>query len=499
MKRPRYRDKDRIGSGGGGEVFRATLGWFGRPVAVKKLSTEQSKDAQLAARLRREAATLAALDHEHIVQFEGVSADRKGRIELVMEYVDGMTVSELVEGGPLPVGAAVYVTRCVLDALAYGHAQNLVHRDVSARNVLVSWDGAIKLTDYGLVKPIGAKPTTGMGLGGTLPYLAPEQAHGLGLDGRADLFAVGALLYKMVTGRVPFDGKTERETLASLLSGLPPSWDAVPASLIPVVGKLLASERAARYQSAEDAIADLPGADDPAVVRDDLVVLLRVRGGRDGSPPRRLAQAAMVVGGLTLAGLGAAGMYTWVDGGDQARSNQSAEQSSIAPDIETSENATPLTETPNSERHEHEEPSAQSESERAQTTEAAAGPGDERPVKRTADAAHPVVSPGKVRHARRSRREAPSTGESSAQSRDNQRREGSISSGSEKSLPSAVANQGEPVNGMGVDNRHMSTRGDRMSTLEGREATGVTYDGLARPMGGVRDLGHLENEGDSRE
>ena len=330
-RRLRFRRRELIGGGGGGEVHRARLGWpgwWGREVAVKTLSREQSRDGELVRRLHTEAAALAVLDHDNIVRLEGITRTLQGRLALVMEYVDGLSLAELVRGTALTLEASLYVGRCLLRALAHGDQHGLVHRDLSLRNVLVSWTGDVKLADYGLARPVGTAPTDAHHIDCTLPYLSPEQANGQPADGRSDLFALGVLLYRLITGQVPVRGTTRHEVIGELINWQGPRWDLLPPRLAPLLARMLARERADRYRGAEEALSVWPEAPKGF---DDLLAALDARKGPQGGEGRRGLRVALAVGALALIGAGVAGWHA--QGDEPASSITSVVESKVATPI----------------------------------------------------------------------------------------------------------------------------------------------------------------------
>ena len=294
MSRLRWHTRACIGHGSNSTVHRARLLPSGHPVAVKRL---QTADARYLRRLRQEAEVLRGLRHDNIVELVGVREDRRG-MHLVMELVEGCTVSRLMDAlAPAPA-VVLYIARELFTALAYAHEQSIVHRDISPRNVLLSWDGDVKLTDFGLAKPVGCPPTTAGSLRGTMPYVSPEQLHSGVADHRSDLFAAGVLLYELIAGRLPFEGDV-MQCVARIVRGAPiPSlrevspW--VSSELDALVMKLLYGDVDQRYQSADDVLADLPEVADG---REELVAVMdALRASQRGRAGRRLALAAAMVG-----------------------------------------------------------------------------------------------------------------------------------------------------------------------------------------------------------
>jgi eukaryotic-like serine/threonine-protein kinase len=196
-----------LGSGGMGQVYRARDRVLERTVAVKVLSPVATDNRELVARFGREARAAAALHHPNIVTVFDSGAD--GDLQyLVMEYVEGQSLAELLRReGVLEPGRVAEVGRQVCQALAAAHATGLVHRDITPGNVLVDPTGLVKVADFGIAKLAAVTTVTGDEmLLGTAAYLSPEQAQGRPVDGRSDLYALGCVLYELVTGAPPFAG-----------------------------------------------------------------------------------------------------------------------------------------------------------------------------------------------------------------------------------------------------------------------------------------------------
>jgi serine/threonine-protein kinase len=242
----RYEVLAPLGSGGMGEVYRARDPQLGREVAIKVLPDAVVHDPERLARFEREARLLAALGHAGIAAIFGVeSAD--GAPALVMELVEGPTLAERIAHGAMPPDEALPVARQIAEALEYAHERGIVHRDLKPANVKLRPDGTVKVLDFGLARALDTEPAgsaaalsqsptltdrmtqAGMILG-TAAYMAPEQARGRGADRRADVWAFGAVLYEMLSGRGAFAGETVSETLAAVMRDAP-DWSALPAGL----------------------------------------------------------------------------------------------------------------------------------------------------------------------------------------------------------------------------------------------------------------------------
>ncbi|MGE0398343.1 MAG: serine/threonine protein kinase [Kofleriaceae bacterium] len=290
----RYELERRLGGGGMAEVFLARLvgkDGFSRQVAIKRVLAHLATDESFAKMFVAEAQMCARLQHPNIVSVLDFDRDEEGRPFLVIELVDGPSLAELADAGALPVGAAVHVATELLRGLAYAHdlpsgegdVRGIVHRDISPHNVLLSWEGAVKLSDFGIAKARAASGVTASELlKGKPAYMSPEQANGEALDGRSDLFSVGIVLWELLVGRTLFSGHTTQETLARVLFAPVPSPRSIrteiPEDVDAVVMKLLAREKSDRYADANDAVAALVACKDfPRDGREKLVALLADR------------------------------------------------------------------------------------------------------------------------------------------------------------------------------------------------------------------------------
>ena len=224
-----------LGAGGMGEVYRARDTKLGREVAIKVLPEAWAFDADRAARFEREAQVLASLNHPHIATLYGTDQS-DGRHFLVMELVEGETLAERLQRGPLPVEDALTIAHQIAEALEAAHEKGIVHRDLKPANVKITPNDQVKVLDFGLAKamdPVAQgfspaanltnSPTLSMMatqagvILGTAAYMSPEQAQGLAADPRSDVFSFGSVLYEMLTGRQPFQGDTAAAILASVL------------------------------------------------------------------------------------------------------------------------------------------------------------------------------------------------------------------------------------------------------------------------------------------
>ncbi len=244
-----------IGSGGMGEVYRATDTKLKRQVAFKILPSLLAADADRLSRLEREAEVLASLNHPNIAAIYGFEDGAAGKA-LVMELVEGDDLAQRIARGALPLDEALPIAKQIAEALEAAHEQGIVHRDLKPANVKVRPDGTVKVLDFGLAKamsldrsssgvPLEDSPTftspvmtqAGVILG-TAAYMAPEQARGKVVDRRADIWAFGCVLYEMIAGKRPFDGDNVTDVLSAIVSR-DPDWMALPTATPPFIQTLL--------------------------------------------------------------------------------------------------------------------------------------------------------------------------------------------------------------------------------------------------------------------
>jgi serine/threonine protein kinase len=252
----RYRLDRELARGGMAAVWIAEDPLLSRRVAVKLLHPQLAVDDALRTRFRNEAIAAAKLTHPGIVATYD-TGDDDGLAYIVMELVEGKTLRRIIDqSDKLPVGQAVDISSQVADALEHAHRQGLVHRDIKPANVLVQADGRVKVTDFGIAKAAGGDDLTRTGtVVGTARYLSPEQVNGSPVDSRADVYALGLLLYGMLTGKPPFGGDNDMATAVARLTNAPEPVSAarpeVPRALEDVVARSLARDPEYRYQSAQ--------------------------------------------------------------------------------------------------------------------------------------------------------------------------------------------------------------------------------------------------------
>jgi tRNA A-37 threonylcarbamoyl transferase component Bud32 len=256
----RYRLLSVIGKGGMAVVYRAHDKELNRIVAIKVLRPERSQDADFLKRFCQEAQASASLAHPNIVAVYEVGHAQDGDLHyVVMEWVEGVDLRQLLSrGAPLPVNQALDLAIQIAAALAYAHRAGRVHGDLKPANILVTGDGRVKVTDFGIAKALAPAPISqGAVIWGTPTYFAPEQAAGEPVFPPVDLYALGVILYEMLAGQPPFAGASDFETALKHLEEDPPPLERlnprVPAAVAHIVHKLLSREPAARYASAEQA------------------------------------------------------------------------------------------------------------------------------------------------------------------------------------------------------------------------------------------------------
>ena len=307
-----------LGRGGMGEVYLAHDAKLDRRVAVKFLPDTLHEEPKARERFLREAKAAAALDHPFICKVIE-AGESQGRSYIVMEYVEGRSLKDIVAEGPMPLVDAVRAVIEVAEALEAAHRKGIVHRDLKPANLMCTPQGHIKVMDFGLAKHVltgqtgpltgtvsrtmtadpGRQSITTPGVVvGTIAYMSPEQARGEPVDARTDIFSLGVVLMEMLSGKHPFDKPTPIETLTSVLRDSPPPVHVQPKALDPeiarILNKAMAKEAAARYPTIGEMAADLRG------------LLADVAPGARPGPWSRLGKAAAVAGAgaaLVLAGL----------------------------------------------------------------------------------------------------------------------------------------------------------------------------------------------------
>ncbi|MCI0563746.1 MAG: serine/threonine protein kinase, partial [Nitrososphaera sp.] len=229
-----YHVISKLGAGGMGEVYLAEDSRLGRKVALKLLPASFQYDPERSSRFLREARAASALNSPNIAHIYDIG-EHEGSKFIIMEYVEGESLSRRLKQGPLPLREAIDIAIQIAGALNEAHSQGIVHRDIKPSNLMITGRGLVKVLDFGIAKisktlaedddndltvSLGEKTSPGTVLG-TPSYMSPEQVRGLAVDGRSDIFSLGVVLYEMVTGRRPFEGVTISDIIAAVLTGEP--------------------------------------------------------------------------------------------------------------------------------------------------------------------------------------------------------------------------------------------------------------------------------------
>src|SRR3954449_4785172 len=204
----RYRVLNRIGSGGMADVYCAEDNQLGRRVALKLLYPRFAEDDEFVERFKREASAAASLQHPHVVSVYD-RGEWDGTYYIAMEFLEGRSLKQVVrEEAPLDLLRAIDLTVQILRAARFAHQRGIVHRDIKPHNVIVDDEGRAKVTDFGIARAGASDMTETGSIMGTAQYLSPEQAQGLAVSPQSDLYAIGIVLYELITARVPFDGES---------------------------------------------------------------------------------------------------------------------------------------------------------------------------------------------------------------------------------------------------------------------------------------------------
>jgi serine/threonine protein kinase/tetratricopeptide (TPR) repeat protein len=257
-----YKILEKLGGGGMGVVYKAEDTKLKRMVALKFLPPHVSLDNEAKERFMHEAQAASALDHNNICTIHEIGESEDGQMYMAMALYEGETLQDKIERGPLPLEEALNIASQISEGLAKAHEKDIVHRDIKPANIMITSDGVAKILDFGLAKLSGRTKLTREGTTlGTVAYMSPEQVRGEKADNRTDIWALGVILYEMITGISPFKGDYEQAIMYSIANETPEPITGlrtgVPMELERIINKTLAKKTDERYQSVTDLLVDL--------------------------------------------------------------------------------------------------------------------------------------------------------------------------------------------------------------------------------------------------
>jgi serine/threonine protein kinase len=328
-----------IGSGGMGVLYKAIDTRLHRPVVVKSVRDSLLVDPEVVDRFRKEALASAAIDHPYVCKIYEL-LEIEHRTLIVMEFVEGETLEQVLARGPLGLTDTVRFGAEISEALGAAHAKGLIHRDIKPSNIMITPHRHVKVIDFGLAKALrdggeepgagGPGPARDGGFVGTLCYMSPEQASGQPVDQRSDVFSIGILLFQCLTGHLPFSGDTSREYIQNLLLEEPPLLrtllPSAPGELEQLMSRCLAKEPAERYESAEALAGGLAQVAD--ILSSGQLQPIELPARRPSRRSRLVAAAAV----LAALGLGTAGVLwgVWQAGGPGLLDVRAFKQEAVA-------------------------------------------------------------------------------------------------------------------------------------------------------------------------
>jgi eukaryotic-like serine/threonine-protein kinase len=298
-----YKILERLGGGGMGVVYKAVDLKLDRPVALKFLTPDLTRDPEAKQRFVHEAKAASALQHNNICTVHDIDETDNGQSFIVMDFYEGETLKEKIERGPLKIDEAVDIAIQVTEGLAKAHEHGIIHRDIKPANIILTTDGVAKIVDFGLAKLSGRTMLTKAGSTlGTAAYMSPEQARGEPTDHRTDIWSLGVVLYELFTGKRPFEAEYDQAIIYQTLNAEPPSIGTLrpetPIALQRIVMKAMQKDQRERYQQIDALGADLRaltgGRDSPTLPRPEFRQPLWKR-------PRLIRNAGVAVAFLALA------------------------------------------------------------------------------------------------------------------------------------------------------------------------------------------------------
>jgi len=268
-----YEIKQKLGEGGMGIVYKALDTKLNRTVALKFLPSHLTKDESTRKRFVVEAQAASALDHPNICTIHEINETEDGRRFICMAYYQGEALSEKIKNGPLPLDPALDIFMQIVQGLVAAHEQNIVHRDIKPGNIIITEKGEVKIVDFGLAKLAGIDLTRTTSSKGTAAYMCPEQIRGEKVDHRCDIWALGIVLYEMLTGKLPFEGDYPEPLMYAIVNEKPKPLSqyvsGIPELLQSILDKLLKKDPDERYQSIFELLSDLK----PLVKEKGIVVI----------------------------------------------------------------------------------------------------------------------------------------------------------------------------------------------------------------------------------
>ena len=262
-----YHILEKLGEGGMGVVYKAEDTRLKRPVALKFLPAHLTRDKEANQRFIHEAQAASALDHPNVCTIFQVDETEDGQVFIAMGYYQGETLKQRIRSGPLPVETALNIAIQIADGLVHAHEKGIVHRDVNPSNIIIQENGTVKIIDFGLTKLLSGERITETGtVKGTVNYMSPEQAKGAAVDHRTDIWALGVVLYEMLTGEKPFAAEFDQATIFLILNQAPAALQALnsamPGDLEHIILKSLEKQPEDRYQTVFDMLTDLQAVKD---------------------------------------------------------------------------------------------------------------------------------------------------------------------------------------------------------------------------------------------
>lgn len=252
-----YKILGQVGKGGMGVVYKAEDINLKRTVALKFLSASSLLDYEAKKRFIHEAQSASALDHPNICTIYEIGESEDGQLFISMALYEGETLKEKIERGNIETDEVINITQQICAGLEKAHQNNIIHRDIKPANIFITYEGIVKILDFGIAKVRGHTRLTLMGAtAGTLEYMSPEQARGEEIDYRTDIWSAGVIMYEMLTGKLPFRGEYDQALIYSILNQSP-DLNGISRKLYPIIKKGIAKRPSERYQSAKEMIEDL--------------------------------------------------------------------------------------------------------------------------------------------------------------------------------------------------------------------------------------------------